>query len=112
MKCDKAETTCIERFYVASELDFNGLTGINRIKRIALRLGTDEGSIFSLQNPIAVKFSHFLDKPLSDACLKEMKPLQVVQLKEGTEPVQCKVKTISRKDKEFADKKIVELLKG
>jgi transposase InsO family protein len=109
MKYGKVET--VEKFYVANELDFNGLIGINCIKRIGLHLGTDGGYVLSLQNPIAVGFHHVFDKPLSKACLKEMKPLQIVQLKNGTEPVQCKVKAISRKDKEFADKKIAELMK-
>ena len=101
----------VEKLYVANELNFNGLIGINCIKRLGLRLGNEGGCVFSLQNPIAVRYSHVFDKPLREACLKEMKPLQVVQLKEGTEPVQCKVKAISRKDKEFADQKISELLK-
>ena len=104
LKYGQVET--VEKFYVANELNFNGLIGINCIKRIGW------GSfVFSLQNPIAVKYPHVFDKPLSEACLKEIKPLPVVKLKEGTEPVQCKVRAISRKDKDFADKKISELLK-
>ncbi len=100
-----------EDFYVADNLNFDGLIGINGIKKIGLQLGSENDFLFLLQNPVALKYPDVFDKPLKTACLKEMQLLPVIKLKDGAEPKQCKVRAISRRDKDFADKKISELLR-
>ena len=104
-------TQMTEPFYMVDNLDFDGLVGIRCIKRLGLRLGSQEEFVYMLQNPVAMKFTEIFDKPLSKACLAELDPLPVIQLKEGAEPKQCKVRNISKTDKKFADSKIAELLK-
>ena len=92
-------------------MNFDGLIGINGIKKIGLQLGSENDFLFLLQNPVALKYPEVFDKPLKTACLKNMQLLPVIQLKDGAEPKQCKVRAISRRDQDFADKKINELLK-
>lgn len=58
-----------------------------------------------------MRFPNIFDQPLSNACLTDLDPLPIVNLKDGAEPKQCKVQRIDKSEKKFSDGKIEELLR-
>lgn len=100
-----------EFFYVADCLDFDGLLGLKSIRKMGFHLESPREALFTLQSPVT-KFCDIFDKPLKDACLREIQPKPVVSLTPDAEPKQCKVRGIPKKDKKFCDSKIAELLEA
>lgn len=101
-----------EIFYVAECLDFDGLLGLKSLKRMGLHLEAPGEILFTIQNSLALKYKDVFDKPLKDAALKHVQPKPVIRLEPGAHPKQCKIRSVSKKDKPFVDKKIAELLKA
>ena len=74
-----------ELFYVADCLDFDGLLGLKSIRKMGFHLESPREAIFTLQSPVT-EFCDIFDKPLKDACLREIQPKPVVSLYTDAEP--------------------------
>ena len=103
-------SVCYDVNLLVCDINIDAILGMDLLPSIGLRIGSDKGLIFSVIPDAIKSFRSCFDKPLKDSCLRGIEPLPIIRLEPGTVPKQSVVRGIPQKYKEFATKKLKELL--
>jgi len=99
------------KFYIFdSHLD--GILGVDLIKRIGLKFGSNPGLIFNMGADILSKHPKLFDQPLKNSVLKTIEPFEIIKLEPDAQPKQSVIREVPFKYREFLKNKIKELLEN
>ena len=110
-KLNYEDTELITKFYVSDQLEFDCILGLHCIRKIGLKIGSNNGIILSISNPLVSEYADIFDKTLKDARLKSIQPLPIIELEQDAQPKQSAIRNFHKSDLKFVEEKISELLR-
>ena len=101
--------TC--KFFVADNFEYDGILGMDVLNSVGLSVGP-VGLVFNIVPTIIQDYQDVFDKPLEKCLLKGIEPVEMIKLKEYSEPKQCHNRKLAVNEANVVDEKVTELLKA
>jgi len=92
------------------DIHMDGILGMDCIPSIGLKVGNNEGLVFSLTPSIVSKNIDIFDQPLKHSVAKNLPKFEIIKLKDSATPKACTPRTLSKRDTELVRPIIKNLL--